>query len=107
MAKITLKWIEKEVIRMDPTIVVGSESFKTAVILMTSCKVGPNVKEIAKFTHYTRDEVTKRANNLRKNKLWVGSKLRYDWWNEDGSGWVAFWLDNLIADGLITTKTKK
>jgi hypothetical protein len=51
--------------------------------------------------------VTKRANNLRKNKLWVGSKLRYDWWNEDGSGWVAFWLDNLIADGLITTKTKK
>lgn len=100
--RFTLDRIKKEVIRLDKTIDPNSEAFKTAVILLSSAVVGPNVKKIAKFSKLPRPLISEKAKNLRKGGVWVKDKLAVEWFDENGG--IAFWADCLVADGLLERK---
>ena len=98
--KLTLKWVKSTVSKMDETMDINSHAFRTAVILLSSAVVGPNINKIAKFTGYSVGAVRQRARNLRANKVWVGSKVSAEWLDKK-NGTVAFLCDCLVADGLL------
>jgi len=99
----TVEDVKKEIIRLDKSMKTAGENdhgFRTAVILLSSIITGPNIKKLAKFTGYSRAEISIRASKCREQGIWVGSKIDCADWFKD-SGAVSFWCDSLCADGLI------
>ena len=103
--KWTLSDVECEVMRLDPSVKVDDPAFGTAVVVLAAAVVGPNIKRIASFTGYGRPFVAEKARRLRKQKVWVGGKLDVDWFKPKGEGVVAFWLDVVLADGLLVRQS--
>jgi hypothetical protein len=96
----TLKQIEAEVRRMDPNVEPGSDTFKTAVILLSALVVGANTRRVVAFTGYAKEEVEARATNLKQCGIWKGGKTHSDW-DDPEHGGVAFWMDCCVADGML------
>lgn len=98
--KITLDYLKKEIYRLDPKTGEDEFGFKTALILLSSLVIGCNQKKISKFTKIPLFYIKPRAERLRSNGIWTGSKVCADWFTK-GTGGVAFWCDVLTAEGLV------
>lgn len=96
--KITLACLKKEVNRLDPKLSSKDETFKTALVLLAGLKVTADAKKIADFTKLPLAFVKAKEKNLRRNKVWVGTKTNCEWFQENGG--IAFWMDVLVADGM-------
>ena len=96
MPRITLKYLKKEVKRL-----TGNDSnlleFNTALILMASIVVGPNVKRLAKFCGLQRSFIYPISKRLRQNRVWVKHKVGNNWFDKDG--WISFNCDVCVALG--------
>lgn len=98
--QLTVNDLKKEIRRMDPNLKPTDESFDTAVILLASTIVGPNVLSVSRYTGIATPEVAKRAKNFRESKVWSGKKVRAgEWFDKDGG--IAFWLDVSVGDGML------
>ena len=98
--KVTIGRIHEEVARLDPKLLkADEESYKAAVVLLSSAQVGPNIKRIAKFARYPRATVAQFSRMLRKNRVWRGERIYTNWFDENGG--VSFWLDVLAARGFV------
>lgn len=98
MKPLSLEAIKKEVMKIHG-VDEEDQNVQTGVILLASAIVGPNITKIMKFTGYSRAEVSKRAKNCRKNKIWVKDKVSCDWLDENGG--IAFICDCMVADGIL------
>lgn len=105
---ISLGFIKKEVHKLDSKIKEEDLAFKSAVILLSSLQVGPSADKVARYTRYSRDFVRKRARRLKKSEVWIRRGHKSDIvcnWFEKKHGSIAFWLDVLVAEGMVA-KTK-
>ena len=94
------KLVIKEIHNLDKKLPETDKSFETAKILLSSVFLGTNVKRISKVMEIPIKQVKMREDNLRKNNVWIGEKVAGSEWFEKNGG-VAFWLDTLVADGLV------
>jgi hypothetical protein len=99
--KMDLSWVKKEVHRLDPSLKEDDESFKIAVILMSSVIIGANIKRLAIFTHYSRNYIAKIGVYFRKNEVWKNGKVCAGEWFEKDSGGIAFWMDVAVGQGYL------
>lgn len=96
MKKWTLKYVEREVKRLDPK--VDGETFKVAVLVLSAAVVGPKIPELRKFTGYGREFIVGPVNRLRESGVFTKDhKLAVDWFKKDGG--ISFWLDVAVACG--------
>lgn len=97
---VTLEQIKKEVKALDPDLEKG-ETFNIALILMSSCIVGPNIQRLSKFTRFPRSYIAKFSRRLRENRVWVKGKIQCEWFEKEAGG-IAFWMDVMVAQGIVT-----
>ena len=97
-----VKWdLEIAVKELDPKLDKNDKSFKSALVLITSLRVGTNMKEVCKFLNFSYDKTMKEyEQNLIKNKIWIKEKLSINWFDEKEGG-IAFWMDVLAMEGLV------
>lgn len=107
MNKLTLAYIKRDIKRLDPTLKPSDTVYKTALILLSALVVGANAKRVAGFAKLPLDLVKEKEKQIRKNKIWLGSKTQCEWFDEENGG-VAFWADVLAVEGLLkrVIKTK-
>jgi hypothetical protein len=98
MKAVSLEKLKKELRHLDKTLEEGSNDWNAGLTLLSSVVVGPNIKKISKYTHIPRKKIIPISKRLRKNKIWVGGKLKVHDWLEKG-GVIAFWLDVCVALG--------
>lgn len=102
--------LENEVKNLDPKLNTEDKSFKSALVLITSLRVGTDMKQVCNFLNFKYDKTMKDyEKNLIKNKIWVKDKLAINWFDEKEGG-IAFWMDVLAMEGLVertNEKTKK
>lgn len=96
----TLKQVKAEVKKLDPQLSENDTSFTTAVILISGLVIGANADKVARFTGYRRSEVRDRATRLRENGVWQRGKTCCEWFEKETGG-IAFWMDVMVADGLM------
>jgi len=99
--QLTITELKKEIRRLDPKLKTTDPAFTTAVILMASAIVGADARAISKYSAIPLSEVTKRSKNFRKQKVWVGEKVRHSGWFDKETGGIAFWLDVAIGQGYL------
>ena len=97
---LTIERVRAEVKRMDPNVDENSSEFRSAVILLSALVVGPRVREVATFTGYKYRDVAERFRRLRASGVVRQGQLSIQWFDEDGGG-IAFWLDVLVAEGMM------
>lgn len=96
----TFDEIKAEVKRLDPLIEEDSDSFKVAVILLSSIVTGPGIAQAIQFTGYDFDFVVQVSERLRQNKIWFQDKICCDWFDKE-HGVIAFWCDVLCGVGQV------
>lgn len=92
--------IEREVQHLDPNLDADNSSFKTAVLLLAAALMSQDIDALVEFTGYPTEFITERAEKLRKNGVWVDGKTVADWLDPETGG-LAFWLDVLVAEGMV------
>jgi hypothetical protein len=97
--KLTLRDFEKEVQRLDPKQKPEDSGFKTAVLLLSTLEVGPNVERLVKFTGYPKEFVRERVRRCRAGGIFRGGKIACEWFDENGG--IALWCDVLVAEGML------
>jgi hypothetical protein len=95
----SLDMVKREVRRNDPNLKDNDSAFVSAVILLSSAIVGPNMRKLARFTGYKLADVAQRGYRLRKNGIWVGRGVDCGEWSAPKSGGIAFWLHVAVAEG--------
>lgn len=103
--KIDLLYLIAEIKRLDPKAQEGSEDFSTALMLLAGLIVGANEKKISQFTELPLYFIRPRAKRLREHGVWDGNKSCVDWFRK-GEGGIAFWMDVLVAQGLMKRSIK-
>jgi hypothetical protein len=98
--KFSLPWFEREVKRLDPQIDKKDDAFKAGVLLLAALQEGANMQRLAKFTGYDKGFVRAHVKRARDNGIFVGGRVHCDWFEEEFGG-VAFWVDVLVAQGLL------
>lgn len=95
----TLKLILREAAKINGT--KDEVTNRPLIILLASIVVGPNIKRISKLTRIPRAEISWRANNLRKNRIWVGGKIHSDYFEKKGLGTINLLLDANVSQGYL------
>lgn len=94
----TIEEVSSEVLRLDPQLHSSSNTFKTAVVLLSVLSVGQDVDELAWFTGYERGFVSLVAERMSGSGLWNRGRFACNWEHGD-VGEMAFWCDVLVAEG--------
>jgi hypothetical protein len=105
MKKLTLKFLENAVHRLDPKIKSEDSSFKTAVLLLSALQVGANINRLVKFTGYPKNFVRERAQRCRQNGIFQGGKVACEWFDKDNGG-IGLRCDVLVAEGVLERSTE-
>ena len=102
----TLDELRAEVKRLDPKLAEDKPAFETAIMLLASAQLGPDVNAIADFMGIEAASLEERAGQLRKAGIWTDDALNVEWWDEE-AGTVAFWLDVCVAEGYVARKQRE
>ena len=85
MAEVSLKDIEQIVRDTDKTVKAGTPGFKTAVVLLASLQLGPNIRGLTRYTGYGRHFIRLRAKRLFDFGVWTrDGKVQCSFINEEG-----------------------
>jgi hypothetical protein len=92
--------------RLDPSIAgeEGDPGYRAAVVLLAAVSVGPVVDKLVTLTGYETSFVNDICQRMYRAGLWSATEVRIDHWlAEDGDTIqaVQFWIDVLIAEGLL------
>lgn len=101
----TIEDITSAVEGLDPNLDPNLDTFRSALLLLSSAVVGPDEAKVAAFTGLPAAFVAERAERLRASGVWTGEgKIAADWWDEETGG-IAFWIDVNVAEGLMERAT--
>lgn len=87
-----------EVLCLDPQLRGNSNTFKTAVVLLSALSVGQEEDALVCFTSYEREFISLIAGRMRTSGLWNDGNFVCNWADE-ATGEIAFWCDVLVAEG--------
>ena len=105
-ATMTLGEIEQEVQRLDPQIDRDEDSYRIAVLLLSSVVIGTDIEQLVAFTGLSEAFVAQTAGYLYESKVWTEEGIDVaDWFEKDGGG-VAFWLTVAVGRGLVKRTVK-
>jgi hypothetical protein len=100
-----LEQIKIDVLRMDPTLDRKCREFRLGVLLVAASWVGPDIERLVTFTRFPRKFVEAISVNMRACGLWADGTVHTDHWFEgDNVDKDEFWLDCLVADGIMEVK---
>ena len=94
-------WVKQTFRELDPIAPDESASFRLTCFMLASSLVGPDEKRIANMLALPSNLTEQWAENLRRNGIWKGGKVCDERWFDEKSGLVGFFLDSLVAEGLI------
>jgi len=80
-----------------------SAEHNTALVLLASACVGPNVRKIAGATGLPYDVVAHIGAQARRHKIWRADKVCAEWDDEENGG-IALACDVACVMGLLTRK---
>ncbi len=101
-AEFTISLVRSQIKELEPKLDPKSDNFKTAVVVLSSLIVGPNIRGLVRFTGYGRKFIRIRARRLFESGIWQkDGKIYIDWFHEKWElrSTVSFWLDVLVASG--------
>ena len=75
-----------------------SQTYRTAVLLLTACEVGQGVDKLANVTGFPREFVARCARRLVDNGVWRDGATDAPWTTSDTEV-TAFWADVGVAEG--------
>lgn len=96
----TFNEIEDIVSSLDPNLEKGSDSFKTAVLLWSAAIVGSTHSALKEFTNYSDNFIEERRQRLEKAGVFKDGVVYANWTDEE-EGFIEFWLDVSVAEGLL------
>jgi hypothetical protein len=103
--KTLLEQIKIDVLRMDPTLDRKCREFRLGVLLLAASWVGPDIDRLVAFTRLPRKFVEAVSGNMRACGLWADGIVHTEHWFEgDKADTDEFWLDCLVADGVMEVK---
>ena len=95
-----MKNVREVVRKLDPNLSEKDKAFSAAMVLVGASQVGTNADKIAARTKLPRTTVRQYVKRLRKQGVFVGSKISCEWFDKK-TGSVAFWMDVCVAEGLM------
>jgi hypothetical protein len=100
--------INDEIRRLDPGLETDEHAFQVAVVLMAAAFVtGPDMKRLSIFTGFAAWMIADISKRMYQAGLWESGKVEADHWF-DGDKWTGgFWVDVLVAEGLLMTKFRE
>jgi hypothetical protein len=86
-----------------PALDEGSEEFQAALVLLAALFRGnKDLLALSQFTGVPLERIEEYGARLREAGIWLDDNMTCCCWGEpDGKGDIAFWLDVLIALGLV------
>lgn len=79
--------------------------FRTGMVLVAAAFIGTNEKAIADLLGFSESLVARVAARCRRDRIWVGDKVRGAWMSKDGD--FAFMLDAMVAAGSISREPEE
>jgi len=102
ISQFLLEHVKLGIQELEPDLDPQSREFRTAVILMAAAyMVGPRIDLLVAFTGYPLPYVAVTARRMQASGLWADGKARTDDWFDGDKVAGGFWLDCLVADGLV------
>lgn len=101
-----LKTIQKQIREIEPDAKDDSDSFQTAVVVLSSASNElKTAEELAKFTGYPTAFIRPILANLKMNGLgWrKDGKFHHSGWKDKDCGGLNFTLDVMVGRGLLQT----
>lgn len=92
--------IHKMVRNLDPALNPDDESYKVAVVLLSSAVVGTDPLTLAQLTGYSDEWINQIGARFTENGIWVDGNVFGDWADPDVGG-TSFWLDVLAGRGFL------
>lgn len=92
--------IKADLKKSEPEMDENDESFKAAVVLLASARIGTSQSTLHKVTGYSRPQIAKFSHYLKKSGIWRGRKVYAEWADKE-NGVIAFWCDVLTAQGIL------
>ena len=90
--------------KLDPKLSTTDDAFKWACVLVAAADVGTDPRKLAKRLDWPLSEAQDAAAQCRKVGLFNRGKVIHGGWFDKESGGVAFWMDVMVARGLLERK---
>lgn len=105
MNSIDLQFVKDTLLDLDPSL-DGSETdevYNTALVVLSALSCGPDVTRLAAFTGLPEAFVAAIRPRMIRAELWTDVSVSCDHWlfGEHNVDLVTFWVDVLIAEGLV------
>lgn len=106
--KPTREEIEADVLKLDPALTdTADETFRAAAVLLFVAHTGCfDQRQVASALGYPSPLVAKFFFNLRRSHVFQGRKIHAAW-DDPEEGFIAFWLDCAVAQGLLEATGRK
>jgi hypothetical protein len=105
LKNLDLQFVKDTLSELDPSLDGSeqSESYMTALVLVSALVQGPNVRRLAVFTGVPEQFVERIRERMVRAELWDEIDVFSDHWFGEGNmvSMTALWLDILIAQGLV------
>jgi hypothetical protein len=96
--------IHARIRRYNSDIEPGSDTYRSAVLLLAGLEYGQNIDMLARRAGIDRSFVAKAARRLIDNGVWVGGRTVSEWTAlDEASG--AFWNDVAVGEGKLCRRT--
>ena len=92
---------------LDEALEESDPGFAAACILLASFQLGPDSDRIAAHLDLPHEEVEACGQNLRASGIWGEQKIHTSCFTEDGLDGFAFWMEVLVAQGLVQVKNER
>ena len=83
------------------------ENLQATVVMVAAFFSGPDEGKIAHVTGYSREYVEEVGERLRVSRLWTEKGIDYGPWTDDSKGWIGFFLDLAVAEGIVIRTDRK
>jgi len=82
-------------------------ALQATVVMVAAFFSGPDEGKIAHITGYSREYVEEVGERLRVSRLWTEKGIDYGPWTDDSKGWIGFFLDLAVAEGIVIRTDQK
>jgi hypothetical protein len=102
MSEITLEFIRKTILEIDPSL-ESCAAFNTALVLLSAVTLGPYTARLSLFTRLPVSFIETIRQRMMSAELWTEEEVCCDHWYPSDQAFytTAFFVDVLVAEGLV------